>query len=229
MSFLQYQTVMAEDQAAIFQSAIMKRLRNCGIQHPVYDPVCSFLPPSESPGCSGNLQHRNQSLWQTDSLTLLWGQILKEIKMSNVPALHFTPSNRLRQGNPIGQLCMVDWMIDRRDRPQSALSRPKSRGSNRGDCLCHLCPSRVSALPLTSCIPPKQGKEALTAFSPPIKRPHCCSGLFLHIIYSNLMFLTIFQMFFLTFDFIDLPRIRWIPSIHSSTARKCTYTVKKKN
>lgn len=156
---------MAGVQAVSFQSAITKCLMNCGIQHPSLSSSLRFPAPAPSPGCSGNLQHQNRWLWQTDSLTLLWGRILKEIKMSNVPALHFTQSNRPGQGSPIGQPWMADWMTDRRGRPQSAVLLPKSRGSNRGDCCRHLSPSRASALPMTS--PPltkRLREEALMAF-----------------------------------------------------------------
>lgn len=71
-----------------------------------------FPPPAEIRGRSGKPQHWNRSLWQTDSMTLLWGQILKEIKMSEVPALHFVLSNRPWQGNPNGQL-WNGWLNDR--------------------------------------------------------------------------------------------------------------------
>lgn len=78
----------------------------------------SFQPPSQSHGRW--VRSRTAQIDRLDRLThwrCCWGRILREIKMSNVPELHFTPSNRRRPRETL-LVALIEWLICRGDLDQ---------------------------------------------------------------------------------------------------------------
>lgn len=147
---LQYWPVKAEYQAATCQPGITKQWLKSRIQH----PLCHFPSPPESPGCSGNLQYWNRWLDRLTHWRYSGGKYLRRLKWAMCQ--HSTSIQATDWGRETLLVsCLVDWMIDRWGKPQSAFSLPKYRGSRRGDCCCHLSP----VLPLYSGPPPQTSEE----------------------------------------------------------------------
>lgn len=136
---LQYWPVKAEYQAASCQPGITKQWLKSVMQH----PLCHFLPPPESPGRSGNLQYWNRWLDRLTHWCYSGGKYLRRLKWAMCQ--HSTSLQATDWGRETLLVsCLVDWMIDRWGKPQSAFSLPEYRGSHRGDCRGpSSCPSFV--------------------------------------------------------------------------------------
>lgn len=96
-------------------------------------PLGHFLPPPESPGCSGNLQYWNRWLDRLTHWCYSGGKYLRRLKWTMCQ--HSTSLQATDWGRETLLVSrLVDSMIDRWGKPQSAFSAPKYRGSHRGDC-----------------------------------------------------------------------------------------------
>lgn len=159
--------VMAEVQGASFQSAVMKWMMNCGIQHPVYDLVSCFHQ-----GVPAARKSHNAGIDGSDRLTH-WryhgGECLRRLKWAMCQrSTSLQATDWGREAQLVSRDSLTKWLIGGIDPNQ------------------HFhCPGPEAATEeaiLVVCFPRQTKKLLFISFN------FSVLAFFLHIIHSNLMF-----------------------------------------